>query len=355
MSKSKQLKLIQVFRGIAALLVVLVHGDLIFNQNLNRDFLFDIFAFGGSGVDFFFVLSGFIIFYIHKKDIQNPSRLKSFVLKRLVRIYPIYWVVLTGKLIASFMFDYSSTHQGSFGEIIKAFILFPQDREILSSSFIGVSWTLTFEVFFYILFSFLIWVKPKLLVPSITVWILATLLTFFGFISFPEDQATIQLVFNELNLEFILGCLAAYILSRHKINHGLYLICLGCFLYTISAINTNYGLVSVSDVIAFGIPSTILIIGSVSLELSKNIDVNPLLMILGDASYSIYLIHGFVMNNSTKILVNNLGLKIFLANSITLSIFAIFNAVIAVAVGCIVYFYIEKPIISRLRPLLVKN
>ncbi|NEO43864.1 MAG: acyltransferase [Moorea sp. SIO4A3] len=355
MSKSKQLKLIQVFRGIAALLVVLVHGDLIFHQNLNRDFLFDIFAFGGSGVDFFFVLSGFIIFYVHQKDIQKPKKIKSFLAKRFIRIYPIYWIVLTGKIMASFLFSYSITYQRSFGEIIKAFLLFPQDRELLSSSFIGVSWTLTFELFFYILFSFLIWVKPKILIPSITVWILATLLSFFGFISFPEDNATIQIVFNELNLQFILGCLAAYLLSRHKINHGLYLICVGCFLYTLSAINTNYGLVNVSDVIGFGIPSTLLIIGSVSLELSKNVEVNPLLILLGNASYSIYLIHGFVMNNLTRILVNNLGLKIVIENSITLSIFAILNAVIAVAVGCFVYSYIEKPIISRLRPILVKN
>ena len=51
-----------------------------------------------SGVDIFFVLSGFIIYFIHAKDIGRPQRIYNFAKKRLSRVYPAYWVVLLGVL-----------------------------------------------------------------------------------------------------------------------------------------------------------------------------------------------------------------------------------------------------------------
>lgn len=101
---AKRLNLIQVFRGLAAVLVVFAHTDLIYNQNLNQDFLFKITTFGGSGVDFFFVLSGFIMFYIHQKDIGHQNKLGIFLFKRFTRVYPLYWIILTSKILSSFIF-----------------------------------------------------------------------------------------------------------------------------------------------------------------------------------------------------------------------------------------------------------
>ena len=87
---AKKLEIIQAFRGIASIGVLLTHCGVIFQDQLGRPFLSNLFAFGGAGVDFFFVLSGFIIFYIHEKDINKPDRFKSFLLKRLSRVYPLY-------------------------------------------------------------------------------------------------------------------------------------------------------------------------------------------------------------------------------------------------------------------------
>ncbi|ARV57666.1 acyltransferase [Nostocales cyanobacterium HT-58-2] len=346
---SKRLNLIQVFRGLAAVLVVLAHTDLIFNQNLGQDFFFKIFNFGGSGVDFFFVLSGFIMFYIHQKDIGHQNKLGTFLFKRFTRVYPLYWVILTSKIFASFLFAYSpDTNNRGIGEFIKAFLLFPQDREILSSSFLGVSWTLSFEIFFYLLFGLLIWLKPKFSFPLITTWLIGVLLHFIGFIKLPQDNLLLKFIFSEYNLEFVLGCLAAYTLLNRKINYGIQFIYLGLFLYTLSAINYYYKIIQISSVISFGIACTLLVLGASSLELRKSLNVPNVLLFIGNASYSIYLAHGFFINHMTKIL-NKLQLDIF-QNLVVLNVFGFIIAIIAIICGCIVYSYLEKPLLTFFKP-----
>jgi peptidoglycan/LPS O-acetylase OafA/YrhL len=337
-----KLYLLQVFRGLAALLVVMVHGELIF------------YAFGGSGVDFFFVLSGFIITYIHSKDIGKTQKIKSFILKRFIRIYPLYWLILTSKLIASFGFAYGNTDERSLLEIIKAFSLFPQDRIILSESFLGVSWTLSYELFFYLGFCLLIVFKPKFYLPIIGLWFLGIFLNFTHLIELPANSVIIQFLLSELHLEFLLGCLAAYIVMNYRVEQGIYLIGLGLFFYTLAAINTNFSLFPLSDVIAYGIPATILVIGAVSLETRKKLIIPYLFLLLGDASYSIYLIHGFIINNITKITIKLNLLELATQNAITLSLFSIFNAIVAVACGCLVYLLLEKPIITNLRSRIIR-
>ncbi|MER3491203.1 MAG: acyltransferase [Mastigocladus sp. ERB_26_2] len=349
----KRLNLIQVFRGVAAILVVFAHTDLIFNQNLNQDFLFKIFTFGGSGVDFFFVLSGFIIFYVHRYEIGKPNKLKSFLIKRITRIYPLYWVILLSKISASLFFVYESDiSQRSMGEFFKAFLLFPLDRHILSTSFLGVSWTLTFEVQFYILFGLLIGLKPKLARPIIATWLLGVILHFIGVIELPENNLFLQYLFADYNLEFVMGFLAAYVLLefllKSKINWEMLLISLGVFMYTLSAINYFYKFIETSPVMTFGISSTLLVLGATSLELKKIINVPNLLLYIGNASYSIFLMHGFFINNVTKIL-NKLLPDIF-SSILILNILGVIIAIISIICGYIIYMYLEKPLLSIFKP-----
>ena len=88
---------LQYGRGLAALLVCLFHYEgatkyigenaVIASTNLY------LFAAGHSGVEFFFILSGFIIFHAHRSDFDKPQRLASFYLKRVVRILPMFWFI----------------------------------------------------------------------------------------------------------------------------------------------------------------------------------------------------------------------------------------------------------------------
>src|SRR5690349_22849953 len=85
---------IEVGRGIAALLVASVHSSDHLIQAHGEFALGRVFAFGHAGVDFFFVLSGFIILYVHAGDIGRPSRLWHYAKRRIARVMPLLWIVL---------------------------------------------------------------------------------------------------------------------------------------------------------------------------------------------------------------------------------------------------------------------
>jgi len=349
---NKKLNLLQVYRGIAAILVVLSHGDRILGRELNQNSFLQIFHFGWIGVDFFFVLSGFIIFYIHQHDIGKPSKLKSFITKRFIRIYPLYWIVFISKILASTFTNYKDTiFQTGAGEVIKAFLLLPQDRAILNANFIGVSWTLSYEIFFYCLVAALILFNTKICRSIIIAWIAGVILNLFNFLPI-DNNFILTFIFDEHNLEFVLGCLAAYTISKSKFKFKNSLIYASIFMLVLSIINTKYREFDVSGIpslISYGIPFTLLILGSVYLEMSNKINIPLILIYLGDASYSIYLTHGFFLSNISKILDALARKSEVLYTIINFNIIAFITVVIAVAMGCLIHTYVEKPLFINLR------
>ncbi len=353
---NKKLNLLQVYRGIAAVLVVLAHGSRIISRELNQDNLLQVFHFGWIGVDFFFVLSGFIIFYIHQFDVGKPDTFNSFVFKRFIRVYPLYWSVLACKILVSLPSNgENSIYQRGVGEIVKAVLLLPQDRSVLENTFIGVSWTLSYEVFFYCIFGLLILANTKIYRTLIFIWTIGILLNLFNLLPI-GDNFLLTFVFDEHNLEFVLGCLAAYTLYRYPFKFAKPLIYASIAMLILSILNTRYGEYDVSGIsplIAYGIPFTLLIIGCVYLEKSREINVLPVLIYIGNASYSIYLTHGFFLNSISKIfdkVMDKFNILRLVQNSdIYYNFIAFLIVVIGIAMGCVIHSYFEKPLISILR------
>ena len=97
------LQSVQICRGLAALLVLVYHTSAIMglqkygSQNIFNGYLSSL---GFIGVDFFFVLSGFIIPFAHQKDVGRSDQFGRYAYRRVSRIYPIYWLYLTMILIA---------------------------------------------------------------------------------------------------------------------------------------------------------------------------------------------------------------------------------------------------------------
>lgn len=350
----KKLELIQVFRGLASVAVLLTHCGLIFRQNFSRSFFNNAFNFGGAGVDFFFVLSGFIIFYIHAKDIGCPNKVKPFLIKRLIRIYPIYWVILGLKIGSSWMATYANGQSRNMVEILKAIVLFPQDRVVLSSSFLGVSWTLSFEIFFYLVFGLAILFPKRIMFPVIGLWLLGSFVNMVGLLPVDPEGLVSMFLFSPLNLEFALGCSAAYLLRRYSFSQGQKILTLGLFLLTISIAldiyTDTHNLPSITQpwsILPYGIPCWLLILGSVTLESEKVIQVSPWLSEIGNASYSIYLAHGFFINNLSRPLP-----KIYppiLDNAVLLNVSGIVISAAALILGYGVYRYIENPMLGFCR------
>lgn len=101
LSARQQIPSLQVFRGLAALAVVVHHAALSTDAFVHRlpVWAFGLFEFGLLGVDFFFVLSGFIIMHAHQGDARSPNAARSYAIKRLTRIFPAYLPIGIGVLV----------------------------------------------------------------------------------------------------------------------------------------------------------------------------------------------------------------------------------------------------------------
>jgi peptidoglycan/LPS O-acetylase OafA/YrhL len=114
--KSKpEIKPLTSTRGIAALLVVFLHSqnlvaDLVRDRGLNPAFnpeaYTGFFSAGYLWVDFFFILSGFVLYYVHGaefRDSVRASTYRTFMIKRVARVYPLNCCMLLLFLVAEFV------------------------------------------------------------------------------------------------------------------------------------------------------------------------------------------------------------------------------------------------------------
>ena len=346
----KKLKLLQVYRGIAAVLVVMFHLNEISTGILNQVTFFNLFQGGWSGVDYFFVLSGFIMVYVHRSAIGKKDQLKSFLVKRAVRIYPIYWII-TLTLLCFFIVipGFANNQDLGLGYVIGSLLLIPQnERPILL-----VGWTLIYELYFYFLFSIAIWLKPKHSVPILSTWLFVTILHFWKIVTFPNSFVWLALVFGGMNLEFVLGCMAGYIVIKYNNKIGKYrwiLFGIANLGYVILGMLVAWTNLDVGRITSSAVVAALLIIAATSIDLKDSPKIPDLLIFLGDASYSIFLTHVPLILAMTKILQKaNLGKYFdgFFAPALL--------AVFAVVFGCIFYSFIEKPLTVFLRQNIVEK
>ena len=158
----KLLVSLQAGRALAAVLVVLFHlGGIVADAKyFNVPWVAAPFRFGDAGVEFFFVLSGFIIASAHAADISRPSRLIPYLQRRAIRIYPPYWIVFALVCLLALPFGATrATLPTDLGTLTEAWFLFPQDPAVVGgtgSPVIIAAWTLRYEVLFYLYFALLI-------------------------------------------------------------------------------------------------------------------------------------------------------------------------------------------------------
>jgi peptidoglycan/LPS O-acetylase OafA/YrhL len=333
----------------------MVHVTIKSAERFNQVAFFNLFGGGWSGVDYFFVLSGFIMVYVHRSAIGKKDQLKSFLVKRAVRIYPIYWIItLTVWCLFLVIPAFANNQDLSLGHGIESLLLIPQkDPHYKDRLILEVGWTLIYEIYFYLLFSIAIWLKPKHSVPILSAWLLVTILVFRKIVKFPDEFFLLKTVFGEMNLEFVLGCLAAYIVIKYNNKIGKYrwiLFGIANLGYVILVMLSAWGNIGFGRVTTFGVLATLLIIAATSIDLKDSPKIPYLLIFLGDASYSIFLTHGPLISASTKILQKaNLGKYFdgFFAPALL--------AVLTVVFGCIFYSFIEKPLTVFLRKNIVEK
>jgi peptidoglycan/LPS O-acetylase OafA/YrhL len=128
-------------------------------------------------------------------------------------------------------------------------------------------------------------------------------------------------------------------------------IVLGIISFVLSGLNIYYGIFNINRVILFGIPSFMIIYGLVSLEVNQKIkNIPKVLIFLGDASYSIYLIHYPLLSMANKVF-NSLKVYDILGNFVSCSIITIG----IVTICCLFYMIIEKPLLSNINRFVIKR
>ncbi|WP_418141541.1 acyltransferase [Marinobacter sp. MA] len=343
-------------RAIAALLVVLFHlgGAIASEQYFGFEEFSIPFSFGDSGVEFFFVLSGFIIFYVHNIDLGDSRNIGSYIYKRMIRIYPAYIIIFSGVYLAAILIPATrDTVPHDFSAIIKALLLIPQDKDVTGGTgapVLGVAWTLQFEMMFYLGFALAI-LRKALGFILISVYLLGLSIGLKDF-AFP-----LSFIFSEYVLLFLMGILIAYLLSFKMISRSNPFIfaVTGLTIYSLNALAKINGLGIKPEIqtIMYGASCSIIVLSMILYERDGKIFLNNRFsQLLGSASYSLYLIHYPLISILCKISIL-LGLKDYgYAGAMMSYIFILFACI---AVSIVFHVVIEKPVGRWLKSLWTRN
>jgi exopolysaccharide production protein ExoZ len=344
----KRFELIQVMRGAAATMVLFSHIGGVWEQVFGVPYLDDLFRTGFGGVDLFFVTTGFLMFSLNAKDFGHPERAKKFMWKRFIRIFPLYWVVLFAKLGASFGFGYDpETKKLGAGAIARGVFLLPSESGFITPGLIGVSWTLTLEIFFYLLFAAACLMRTRWTTYAASIWFMVCAVRLVA--GFTPDNVWLDIVTQPLNLEFGLGCLVAYLLARGHLSAVKGLLPVGALLFVAALVFQHQTKANEEfRAVTLGVGAAVLLAGLVQLEAQRTITVPRLFTLLGDASYSVYLLHGFIAKNITKILKK---LVPDVAQSdVQMALLGVVVIALTLAVAVVVHFVLEKPLMRLTKP-----
>lgn len=328
---------LQIGRAIAALAVVLHHATLDSPHFYGTAFS-GFFGFGNIGVDFFFVLSGFIIYWSHKQDQAGVTPALTYAKKRFIRLYPPFILISLLMYLAYTLAPSLSMGTREIG-MVPSFLLIPDP---IQKPALSVSWTLMHELLFYSIFC-IYFISPKILKAVAAVWAIAILV----YAKIGTGSFWLNFLLSMHNLEFVMGMLVAGLTSKLKVQSvKTYsaLIITGILMIVFFIMRPDIFDHNDFSTLYIGAGFALTTLGLVLFESqnrSKKINSKTLLF-LGSASYSIYLVH-----NPALSILNRIAGKITAACPwIPIDVLFLLTAAAATGVGIIYYFLWEKPILK---------
>ena len=291
---------VQALRGIACLMVVwfhLLHWDTQFGRP--TPIFREVRWFGFAGVDLFFVLSGFIITATNRRDIGRPRAVPSYLFRRFWRLYPAYWAAMA--LTAAF-FWVAFGHVASTPEAARDWpvwlTILPGD---VPNPLIPQAWTLGFEVMFYVTFGGLMLLPPRWAAAGLCAWAAGVVVALAG----PEAADPVATnPGSAFVFEFLGGCLVAWLAGRGERRGWRIALALGLVYAVVGIVLVNVMIPKPflhvmawprPRVLIFGPPAVLIVYGCVAAEGRWPRRVPGWLLRIGDASYSLYLLHCTVM------------------------------------------------------------
>ncbi|TWG93300.1 peptidoglycan/LPS O-acetylase OafA/YrhL [Mesorhizobium sp. J18] len=335
MENRRRLDGLQAGRAMAALMVTLFHANNYFiPQSLygTGQTAWPGFSMGYAGVEYFFVLSGFVMIFVHATDFGRPERAKRFLRKRILRIYPLYWLVLASLLV---MYLWVTPELGPESardpwSVAAAFLLWPvEDVPIMQ-----VAWTLSYEMLFYLMFVLLI-VSFRAGAVIFLLWMAGCLAALLSKVEWP-----VSFLFSHYNLLFLFGMAAAAAYKRLGPNAAPLALWAGLIIFFSVGFSEVLGGLKWDEgirTVAYGLGATAMVAGLAA----GAVPVPKWIVLLGDASYSLYLVHLPAMS-----LVVKLAMPFGAPWSIPPMLTLLVLTAAAVAAGLLVHLLIERPILA---------
>ena len=294
-----------------------------------------------SGVDIFFVLSGFLMAETALRR-REPG---TFLRARIERVIPMYWLAtLVAALMATAGLRIFGLDGVSPGQLLESlFFLPPSGSGVAAFPIVYVGWTLNYELLFYALFAASMWI-PGEQRRLTALFVMFCLLQVGGLVS---NNLYLRYWGSPLVIEFALGIMLSlyartYAFSpRHAFTS---IVVAACLLAATELLDTRAELHPLRFVL-WGVPAAMIVFAAISLEKHDRYLDRPWLSLLGDASFSIYLVHPFALQ-----IIGKLSLKLGLHGTLLLDAVSVLCAGSAAVLGGIfAHAQVEKPIDQWLR------
>ncbi|MBB3592913.1 exopolysaccharide production protein ExoZ [Rhizobium sp. BK529] len=280
---------LQYLRAFAALMVVYFHAILQLPK-INPSIDATSFLYGETGVDIFFVLSGFVMWLTTSGRETTPI---DFARKRIRRIVPLYWLATLFSAVVALVAP--SVLKSTIFDLphLLASMLFlpwvnPADPTTITPVVVP-GWTLNYEMFFYFVFAMLLPMREDYRLPALFGTFAAILIVCH---LLPETTAT-TFYGEPIILEFAAGTFLGWLYLQKLLlpqRWAWLLLLVGfAFLFINESLvppeNRYYG---------WGIPAIFIVYSAISIDFSRLPFVGGL-NYLGDASYEIYITHAFTL------------------------------------------------------------
>lgn len=329
---SRYLESIQAGRGIAALLVVVHHAAQ--KAAALSGGAIPSFDFGIVGVDLFFMISGFIIYFV---TAHKPTTHAEFFEKRLVRIFPLYWglslLALAIFLVKPGLINSSASVPT---DVAASFLLWPTVAPYLVNN----GWTLTYEVLFYVLWGLVVLpmaTRPRAFVACALLLAIA--------LAGPASGLDPKVLNLSLFVEFAAGVLTGLAFHRGWLRPRPALAAL------LLVVGTGLAFVAVGDGMSNSPLRGFVLLLPVALMFLGIVLAGPLwrkaqwMLRIGDSSYSLYLFHPFIL------VLIPMAVRLTGQQHAAGAVLAISAAVCVAAVlfSFLLYKLVELPLTNRLR------